>query len=766
MPFPPRSDFRATAMRCLRARAIWLGIGLATVLFGWNRVQTLAKLSQEQAQLWAGVAAGLANQGPDWQNQLHKLLGDVDLEAAESTGVTLYTTRGLIVGTTPAQPRWPVQSRAAKVTIRGEDFGEVQVTRSLVPALLVSCLVAMLLTAGAFAIRRLTRRSLTPRPPPVETNPDVRQETENRLRVIFENSIDGIMTFMPDGRVLSCNPAAGLMFGLTPAEAIGRKLIELMTPLAGTEEEVAFPVGLHETVARRADGSSFAVEVTVSESRLEAVSQMIVFIRDITERKAALDRMALLANYDSLTGLPNRVLFRDRLREGMKRARRNGHVLGLMFLDLDRFKVVNDSLGHEVGDRLLQHVSRTLTRCLRNVDSVARNLDYEPATVSRLGGDEFTVIVENVGGADEAALIARRILDALLEPFVTGGEEIVISTSIGISLYPHDDADLDALIRHTDMAMYRSKALGRNMYSFYSANMNAEVEARLSLETSLRHALERREFSLLYQPKADLRTGRITGVEALIRWNRPGEEAVPPDRFITILEETGLILPVGAWVIRTACAELARWDAIGLPPLSLAVNLSARQFRQQYLFQLISETLAQTRIAPNRLELELTESQLMEDNDASRIMLSSIADMGVRVAIDDFGTGHSSLSYLKRFSIDTLKIDRSFVREITRDEEDSAIATAVIALGRSLRLKVVAEGVETIHQADYLRALGCDEIQGYLLSRPLTSEKLVAWLGSYRGSRVLGVGEDMQRTDWPVSDLLRLELPEEAHVGN
>lgn len=753
-------------MRFVRLGALWMGVGLATVLFAWNRVQTQAELSQAQAHLWATLAAGLAHQGSAWQERLRQLLDDVESDPGAPAGVTLYTAKGLIVGTTRAQPGWPVQGRSAKVVIRGEEFGEVQVTRSLVPELLSAALVAALLAAAGFAIRRLGRRVTPVGAARTDPGPIVREGTEDRLRVIFENSIDGIMTFLPDGQVLSCNPAAGQMFGLTPAQAIGRKLIELMDPPAGAAQGPEFPVGLYETVARRADGSTFAVEVTVSESRLEAVSQLIVFVRDITERKAALDRMALLANYDSLTGLPNRVLFRDRLREGMKRARRNGQVLGLMFLDLDRFKVVNDSLGHEVGDRLLQHVSRTLTRCLRSVDSVSRNLDDETVTVSRLGGDEFTVIVENIGGADEAALIARRILDALLEPFVSGGEEIVISSSIGISLYPHDDADLDGLIRHTDMAMYRSKALGRNTYSFYSANMNAEVEARLSLETSLRHALERREFSLLFQPKADLRTGRITGVEALIRWNRPGEGVVPPDRFITILEETGLILPVGAWVIRTACAELARWDSIGLPALSLAVNLSARQFRQQYLFQLISETLAQTRIAPHRLELELTESQLMEDNDASRITLSSIAEMGVRVAIDDFGTGHSSLSYLKRFSIDTLKIDRSFVREITRDEEDSAIATAVIALGRSLRLKVVAEGVETIHQADYLRALGCDEIQGYLLSRPLTSEQLIAWLGSYRGARVLGVGEDMQRAERPVPELMRLDLPEEAHADD
>lgn len=594
-----------------------------------------------------------------------------------------------------------------------------------------------------------------------------RRETEERLRFVFDNSIDGIMTFLPDGTILSCNPAAGQLFGRAPAELIGQPLPKWLAPHMDAQGNSAqFPAGLHETVVRRENGARFPVEVTVSESCLKGVPQLIAFIRDITERKAAQDRMAMLANYDSLTGLPNRVLFRDRLREGMKRAHRSGRVLGLMFLDLDRFKVVNDSLGHEVGDRLLQHVSQALTNCLRSADSVMCQVDENDAiTIARLGGDEFTIVVEDIGGVDDAAAIARRILESLIEPFVVEGEEIVITASIGISLYPPDTVDLDGLIRHTDMAMYRSKARGRNTYTFYSPDMNAEVEARLSLETSLRHALDRGEFNLLYQPKADLKTGRITGVEALIRWNRPGAGVVPPDQFITVLEETGLILPVGAWVIRTACADLATWDKLGLPALTLAVNLSARQFRHQHLFQLIAETLAQARIAPQRFELELTESQLMEDNDASRAMLASIASLGVRVAIDDFGTGHSSLSYIKRFNIDTLKIDRSFVRDITNDDDDSAIATAVIALGRSLQLKVVAEGVETLHQADYLRALGCEEIQGYLLSRPLSSEQLVAWLGKYRSTKVLGVGERLTGEDPPLAELISLDLPEEAAMA-
>jgi EAL domain-containing protein (putative c-di-GMP-specific phosphodiesterase class I) len=294
-------------------------------------------------------------------------------------------------------------------------------------------------------------------------------------------------------------------------------------------------------------------------------------------------------------------------------------------------------------------------------------------------------------------------------------------------MFPTDDVDLDGLVRHTDMAMYRSKSLGRGTYSFFSDDLNAAVSARLSLEGSLRRAMERNEFQLFYQPKADLQTGEISGVEALIRWHRPGHGMVPPDRFIGVLEDTGMILPVGAWVIRTACEQLGQWDKQGLPALHMAVNLSARQFRHLYLASLIEDSLRENQINPRRLEIELTESLLMEDTDSTRAMLESFARMGVRLAIDDFGTGHSSLSYLKRFNIDTLKIDRSFVRSLPDDAEDVAIATAVIALGRSMQMNVVAEGVETQAQADMLRRLGCNEMQGYLLGRPMPASEFLAW---------------------------------------
>ena len=547
---------------------------------------------------------------------------------------------------------------------------------------------------------------------------------------LFENSASGLLTCGRDGKVLLCSAVAASLLASTPQAVCAKSIDHWLALLVDFSQPVGplLACGQWETLAQRADGSEFPVELTVSETVLDGTPQFILILRDITDRKLTQERLSFLANFDSLTGLPNRMLFRDRLEQAMARARRSSEPMALMFLDLDHFKVINDSLGHEVGDELLRRVADLLRGCLRSVDSLARAEAGETFTVSRLGGDEFTVIAEHLSSAEDAAHIARRILDALESPIHLFEHELHVSASIGISMYPSDDTDQDGLVRHTDMAMYRAKAMGRGTFSFFSEELSAEVAARLLLESQLRRALERHEFVLHYQPKANLETGIVTGVEALIRWHAPGRGLVPPDRFIRVLEDSGLILPVGAWAIRTACAELATWDRAGLPPLSLAVNLSARQFRQPYLARFIEDALSETGIDPKRLEIELTESMLMEDNEATNGVLAALAAMGVRVAMDDFGTGHSSLSYLKRFDIDTLKIDRSFVSELPQDPEDKAIATAIVAMGHSLHMKVVAEGVETEAQAQCLRELGCDEMQGYLLSRPMPPAALMAWV--------------------------------------
>lgn len=572
---------------------------------------------------------------------------------------------------------------------------------------------------------------------------------EEQLVRLFEESDCGLLGCRPDGQIELCSPAAARLLGSTPEAVLATRLVQWVLP-----HEVTDPLtpGLREVPIQRADGSRFAAELTVGGSPLDGNGLHVLMLRDISDRRQAQERLSFLANFDSLTGLPNRALFRDRLAQAMEAAQRSGTPMALMFLDLDNFKLVNDSLGHAAGDQLLQHVADALRGCLRAGDTVTPR-QASPVTVSRLGGDEFTVIVQGIGSPEDAAIIARRILDTLEEPVRIRDTELHVSASIGIALFPGLQVDLDGLIRHGDMAMYRSKLRGRGTYSFFSSEMSAEVAARLALENDLRRAVERQEFVLHYQPKADLASGEITGVEALIRWHCPGRGLIAPDRFIGVLEDSALILPVGAWALRTACADLAAWDRAGLPPLNLAVNLSARQFRQPFLARFVLDTLQDEGLAPQRLELELTERLLMEDNAATRDVLGALAAMGVRVAMDDFGTGHSSLSYLKRFDIDTLKIDRSFVSELPHDAEDLAIAAAIVAMGRSLQMRVVAEGVETEAQADCLARLGCDEVQGYLLSRPLSAAQFQQWLRQ----RLAGAGRHRDYTDTSPITLVSLE---------
>ena len=444
------------------------------------------------------------------------------------------------------------------------------------------------------------------------------------------------------------------------------------------------------------------------------------------------------ATHDALTGLPNRVLFLDRLEQAMLRADRSRRPLALMFLDLDHFKDINDSRGHHTGDHVLRHVAQLLQRCLDAGTSRGRRGNDGAYTLARLGGDEFTMLVESVGSVEDTSALAERVLAALREPLRLDQKTINLSGSIGIAMYPQDDVDADALMRHADMAMYRAKEMGRNTHHFFNQELHRTVQDRITLDHALHGALDRGEFLLHYQPKADMASGAITGVEALLRWQRPGAGLVPPGEFIAALEDSHLIVPVGAWVIDSACAQLAAWDRAGLPALAMAVNLSARQFRDPDLPQRIERVLRTTGIAPQRLELELTESLLMEDNAFSRLTLERLAAIGVRVAIDDFGTGYSSLAYLKRFRVDTLKIDRSFVRDLPHDIDNGAIATAVVALAHSLKLAVVCEGVETAAQRDFLRALGCDQMQGFWLARPMAGEVLPDWLREREDDGTLG----------------------------
>ena len=431
-------------------------------------------------------------------------------------------------------------------------------------------------------------------------------------------------------------------------------------------------------------------------------------IRYAIERKRAEEHLAYLSQYDSLTGLANRALFQDRLAQTCARADRNGNPVALMFLDLDRFKSFNDALGHSFGDMLLRTVAERLTECVREGD-----------TVARMGSDEFGVILEGIRDAGGVASMAQRIADALSLPFLLHDREVFVTISMGIVVRePHGNVDM---IKDATAAMHRAKEFGSNNYQFFTPEMNVQAFQRLAFEGSLRRALERDEFLLHYQPQVDLRTGRIVGAEALLRWRHPDLGVISPEEFVPILEETGIVIPVGEWVLRTACEQARAWqEADDLPPLRVAVNLSARQFKQHDLTETVSGALRLSGLDPERLELEITESVLMENAQTSGVRLAKLKmDEGLRVSIDDFGTGYSSLSYLKRFPLDVLKIDQSFVRDIADDPDDAAIVSAIIALAHNLRLEVIAEGVETEAQLAFLRERGCDQIQGFHFSRPL-----------------------------------------------
>ena len=446
---------------------------------------------------------------------------------------------------------------------------------------------------------------------------------------------------------------------------------------------------------------------------------------DLEERKRVEQSIRYMAHHDALTGLPNRSLFRDRLTHAMAQADRYHQRLAVMFLDLDRFKAINDTLGHNVGDQLLTIAAERLRSCVRDSD-----------TVARLGGDEFTVVVEDIIEDHDAAAVAQKILDTLSQPFNLYGHEVFISVSVGITLYPSDDDNADNLLRNADSAMYRAKEFGRNNFQFYVADMNIKARERLMVESSLRRALDRNEFMLYYQPRVDLLSGRVIGAEALLRWRHPEMGLVPPSEFIPILDETGMIIPVGDWALREACRQNREWQDMGLPPIRVAVNLSVRQFMQKDLADTIIRALDAAGLSAEHLEVEITEALFLEHNQTNIITLARLKNMGIHISIDDFGTGYSSLSYLKRLPIDTLKIDQSFVRDIG-DPDNKAIASAIIAMAASLRLNVLAEGVETDEQLAFLRAQGCNEIQGFAFSHPLPAQEFERLLRDGRQMRVL-----------------------------
>lgn len=557
------------------------------------------------------------------------------------------------------------------------------------------------------------------------------RESEERYRALTENTYDLISEISIDGRYLYLTPNYKDVLGYETSEFLGKRVTDFIHP----EDRPAVMTGfrrvfehfaLGQVVYRNMhkNGELRWFESTGKTYQTVTGELRVVFVsRDITERQRYEETIRHQAFHDALTGMPNRLLLKDRLTLAMAHAKRNRQMLAVLFLDLDRFKLINDTLGHATGDQLLQRIAMRLKECVREDD-----------TVARMGGDEFTLLLPEITQAENAAKVAHKILEAIRQPLDIGGHELYITTSVGIVLYPNDGEDAETLLKNADTAMYRAKEKGRNNYQLYTPAMNAKAFERLAMENSLRRALEREEFVVHYQPRLNINTGEIIGMEALVRWQTPDRGLVPPGEFIPVAEETGLIVPIGEWVLHTACAQNKAWQDAGFPPVRVAVNLSARQFQLQNLVATVSRVLKETGLDPHWLELEITETVAMQNAEYATGMLKELKDMGIELSIDDFGTGYSSLSYLKRFPINKLKIDKSFVNEIGTDKDHAAIASTIIVLGQSLKLGVVAEGVETEEQLDFLKLHQCNEMQGFLFGRPVSAGEFETLLMRYKRS--------------------------------
>jgi len=554
-------------------------------------------------------------------------------------------------------------------------------------------------------------------------------QSERRMRILSSaiEQTDNLIVIMDrEGMIEYVNLAFERATGYLKEEVQGTKII----PVKSEFHNRAFYKKLWGTILsghsfcdvfinRRKNGSLYYEEKTITPLKDEH-NKIVHFVstgKDISERMNTQKQLYHLVHHDSLTNLANRTLLLDHLDKALAQAQRDKCMVALMFLDLDRFKTVNDSLGHNVGDNLLRAIAQRFHECVRGGD-----------IVSRLGGDEFTVMLPVIRKNEEPAHVAQNLLDTLRQPIVINGHEIFCTASIGITLYPNDAKNTDELLKNADLAMYRAKAFGGDTFEFFTDELTEQSHQRLDIENKLRHALARKELSLHYQPQINIQSGDICGFEALLRWDQPELGIVPPNVFIPILEETGLIIPVGEWVFETACACAKHLQLAGLHNFRMAINLSARQFHNKQLVSSIKQHLNDSKLKGHHLEIEITESLLIENIDATTFMLSELSGMGINISIDDFGTGYSSLAYLKCFPINTIKIDRAFVRDLMTDSDDRSIITAIIAMARNLGYKVIAEGVETNEQLEFLRKQRCDEVQGYIISKTLSAEQLDAWL--------------------------------------
>ncbi|OAJ72132.1 diguanylate cyclase [Methylobacillus sp. MM3] len=556
------------------------------------------------------------------------------------------------------------------------------------------------------------------------------REAEERYRSIFENAIEGIYQTTPSGRYLNFNPALARIYGYESTQDLVEGISDIQKQLyvdPGKRQEFVSlmqaqgRVQHFEAQVYRKNGDVIWITENAREVR-DADGNLLFYegtVEDITERKSYERQIEYQATHDSLTGLPNRTLLSDRLQQCMSFADRYHSKVAVAFVDLDQFKMINDSMGHHIGDELLVAMSARLADCVRESD-----------TVVRLGGDEFVLLITGLNRVEDVAQSMQRVLASIAQPFVINSWDYTVSCSIGVSIYPDDGNNYNTLLKSADSAMYKAKHAGRNNFQFYTRELNAALLERLDIEYRLRRALENEEFRLYYQPQIDIASGRICGVEALIRWQPEGEEMVSPGSFIPVAEETGMIEEIGYWVLFTACRQARELREKFGYPVPVAVNVSPRQFRQPGLVNMVETVLRDSGLEAKCLELEITESMLVHDTEKFIETLHALKALGVSLAIDDFGTGYSSMAYLKHFPIDRLKIDKAFVDDLEAEPANLAILRAIVALGQSLGLKVIAEGVETQYQYDYLRSIGCDEFQGYFFSRPVTAEVLEGMVGS------------------------------------
>jgi diguanylate cyclase (GGDEF)-like protein/PAS domain S-box-containing protein len=549
---------------------------------------------------------------------------------------------------------------------------------------------------------------------------------KERAQVTLNSIGDAVVCTNISGEITFLNLVAEKMTGWSWQDAAGRPMAEVFKILdAATREPTSNPMaaamGQDRTVHLpsncilvRRDGFETPIEDSVApiHNREGKATGAVIVFRDVSTARAMAAQMTHSAQHDFLTGLPNRMLLNDRVSQAIVLAPRHSKKVAVLFLDLDGFKHINDSLGHPIGDKLLQSIAKRLVSCVRSSD-----------TVSRQGGDEFVVLLSEMEQAEDAAISALRILQAVAEAHTIDHHDLHVTTSIGVSVFPDDGKDAETLVKNADTAMYQAKENGRQSYQFFRPVMNVRAVERQSIEENLRRALERREFTLHYQPKVRLRTGEITGAEALLRWTHPVRGSVSPAQFIPVAEDCGLILPIGQWVLREACKQARSWFDAGLPLGTMAVNISSMEFRDDNFLESVFAILSETGLDPKTLELELTESVLMKRAESAASVLKTLRARGVQIAVDDFGTGYSSLSYLRKFPIDALKIDQSFVRQITSTPDDTTIVTAVISMGRSLKLRVVAEGVETREELAFLQTHLCDEAQGFYFSRPVLPQQ-------------------------------------------